>query len=338
MVYCLLGKFDVAMPMIYGEGTKGFMRLQEEIMKNEDDHTIFAWGFGCVGGIGLSCFASSPANFAGCSDLQDQRSGGTHSSHIVMTNKGLNITMPVIRLFTGDYIGQLIATNNGAHLCLGIPLFKHSEDDDDVFYRPPPNTPEEVSREIFHGVSPKPIYIIRSAPKLIRHKLGIRLSTRFLEEIDVREAHPPNWDVSGGWYSMGLFDELLEKDDKMVLLGCRSRSSREHFVVRLDYKFRGLQNSLQVLYDRPALPLPVAAKVMASPLPLQSSTIIVPLLEVIASKGKNFDEMMQWEERVNLRGPDHRQPFWDQEIRDRYVWRLYLDQSESYEWKIDIAD
>ncbi|TGJ75601.1 hypothetical protein E0Z10_g10972 [Xylaria hypoxylon] len=43
--YCLLGIFDVNMPLIYGEGKKAFKRLQEEIMKaNPEDHTLFAWG------------------------------------------------------------------------------------------------------------------------------------------------------------------------------------------------------------------------------------------------------------------------------------------------------
>jgi hypothetical protein len=41
--YCLLGLFDVNMPLIYGEGAKAFIRLQEEIMKVSEDHSIFAW-------------------------------------------------------------------------------------------------------------------------------------------------------------------------------------------------------------------------------------------------------------------------------------------------------
>ncbi|XXH03373.1 translation initiation factor eIF-2 beta subunit [Hypoxylon texense] len=45
VAYCLLGIFDVNMPLIYGEGTKAFQRLQEEIMKAyPEDHTLFAWG------------------------------------------------------------------------------------------------------------------------------------------------------------------------------------------------------------------------------------------------------------------------------------------------------
>jgi hypothetical protein len=31
--------------MLYGEGKKAFIQLQEEIMKNVDDHSIFAWGY-----------------------------------------------------------------------------------------------------------------------------------------------------------------------------------------------------------------------------------------------------------------------------------------------------
>lgn len=41
--YCLLGLFDVNMPLLYGEGERAFIRLQEEIMKRTDDESIFAW-------------------------------------------------------------------------------------------------------------------------------------------------------------------------------------------------------------------------------------------------------------------------------------------------------
>jgi hypothetical protein len=40
--YCLLGIFDVHMPMIYGEGKKAFRRLQEEIIRQSTDLTVFA--------------------------------------------------------------------------------------------------------------------------------------------------------------------------------------------------------------------------------------------------------------------------------------------------------
>ncbi|KAK3343137.1 hypothetical protein B0H65DRAFT_409830, partial [Neurospora tetraspora] len=42
--YCLLGIFEVNMPLIYGEGDNAFRRLQEEIIKRSNDLSIFLWG------------------------------------------------------------------------------------------------------------------------------------------------------------------------------------------------------------------------------------------------------------------------------------------------------
>jgi hypothetical protein len=44
IAYCLLGIFDINLPLIYGEGTKAFRRLQEAIMGTTHDQSLFAWG------------------------------------------------------------------------------------------------------------------------------------------------------------------------------------------------------------------------------------------------------------------------------------------------------
>ena len=41
--YSLMGLLDVNMPMLYGEGKKAFHRLQLEIIRASNDHSIFAW-------------------------------------------------------------------------------------------------------------------------------------------------------------------------------------------------------------------------------------------------------------------------------------------------------
>ena len=44
IAYCLMGIFDVNMPLLYGEGgEKAFHWLQEEILKNSDDQSLLAW-------------------------------------------------------------------------------------------------------------------------------------------------------------------------------------------------------------------------------------------------------------------------------------------------------
>ncbi|KAI0642560.1 hypothetical protein C8Q79DRAFT_219108 [Trametes meyenii] len=42
--YSLLGLFGISMPIIYGEGHRAFMRLQQEILKQDPDESLFAWG------------------------------------------------------------------------------------------------------------------------------------------------------------------------------------------------------------------------------------------------------------------------------------------------------
>jgi hypothetical protein len=49
MAYCLLGIFDVNMPLLNGESNKAFTRLQVAIMEATDDHSIFAWDYGIIG-------------------------------------------------------------------------------------------------------------------------------------------------------------------------------------------------------------------------------------------------------------------------------------------------
>ncbi|KAH8884373.1 HET-domain-containing protein, partial [Thozetella sp. PMI_491] len=45
MAYCLMGLFDVNLPLLYGEGlAKAFTRLQAEIARNTNDQSLFAWG------------------------------------------------------------------------------------------------------------------------------------------------------------------------------------------------------------------------------------------------------------------------------------------------------
>ena len=63
--YCLLGIFDVSMPLLYGERYRAFFRLQEEISKNTLDMTLLAWDptQEDLARSFCSLFARSPASF-----------------------------------------------------------------------------------------------------------------------------------------------------------------------------------------------------------------------------------------------------------------------------------
>ena len=65
MAYCLLGLFNVNMPLLYGEGQKAFIRLQEQILKQEEDYSLFAWTLQHDCGEMLTGFlASTPQEFS----------------------------------------------------------------------------------------------------------------------------------------------------------------------------------------------------------------------------------------------------------------------------------
>jgi hypothetical protein len=107
LAYCLLGMFDVNMPLLYGEGDKAFIRLQEEIIKHSNDLSIF-WNFpstspgfserlappGLRGGAfqqfypGRDLFATAPKDFS--------ESGG--------------VSVP--RFYAGDLVRAFAPTNN----------------------------------------------------------------------------------------------------------------------------------------------------------------------------------------------------------------------------------
>ena len=44
VAYSLFGIFDVNLAVLYGEGSRAFQRLQEEIMRRSPDTSLFAWG------------------------------------------------------------------------------------------------------------------------------------------------------------------------------------------------------------------------------------------------------------------------------------------------------
>jgi hypothetical protein len=45
VAYCLMGVFGVNMPLLYGEGPRAFIRLQEEIVRESEDQSIFVWEY-----------------------------------------------------------------------------------------------------------------------------------------------------------------------------------------------------------------------------------------------------------------------------------------------------
>ena len=93
IAYCLMGLFDVNMPLLYGEGEKAFIRLQEEIIKYSDDQSLFAWTDPTAAAnhhVGL--LATSPTHFVNSGDFIPYSEWGP-SDPFSISNKGLRIEL-----------------------------------------------------------------------------------------------------------------------------------------------------------------------------------------------------------------------------------------------------
>jgi hypothetical protein len=98
MAYCLLGIFDVNMPLLYGEGEKAFIRLQEEIMRISNDHSLFAWKDTTPGpNLPRGPLARNPKEFAESHNIIGF-TRRTPAAPYSMTNKGLRIELPLALL------------------------------------------------------------------------------------------------------------------------------------------------------------------------------------------------------------------------------------------------
>ena len=125
LAYCLLGLFDVNMPLLYGEGDRAFVRLQEEILKETDDHSIFAWDASdkepTIESVGV--FATHPSQFRAAGNVE---SYPPKTPPTVITNKGIQITIPIIQEQNApksEFLGVLSCSFHGdlgTSLCIRV--------------------------------------------------------------------------------------------------------------------------------------------------------------------------------------------------------------------------
>ncbi|KIX92489.1 uncharacterized protein Z520_11809 [Fonsecaea multimorphosa CBS 102226] len=89
IAYCLLGIFNVNMPLLYGEGDRAFLRLQEEILKEHNDLSLFAWQNTSGKSLYRGIFAESPSEFSDCVDLKAPHERQSLWNEVSVTSNGL---------------------------------------------------------------------------------------------------------------------------------------------------------------------------------------------------------------------------------------------------------
>lgn len=102
--YSLFGLFEVNLPLLYGEGNRAFTRLQQEIIRQSNDQSIFFWNSPGHGFCPL--FATAPADFLYLTSSLEARQHMLENLHrtptlqarpFALTNIGLHIDCRMIR-------------------------------------------------------------------------------------------------------------------------------------------------------------------------------------------------------------------------------------------------
>jgi hypothetical protein len=212
LAYCLLGIFDIHIPMLYGEGLHAFQRLQEEIMKVTDDTSLFAWGLGRVWNTSeaSSILAPAPEYFEHCSgievmDLVDFKRPSFH-----LSQQGLVVDLPVVQDRMFDNVSYLIlhcgaASDPGQKVSLvAVPIVStraaesHREwDADGNFIRPIWCTPKLVSTTFLDAATTARALIVRSSPAN-DHLWTIPISLKAPRTREADGGNPP-------WRLLGLY-------------------------------------------------------------------------------------------------------------------------------------
>ncbi|KAG6326861.1 hypothetical protein ID866_12228 [Astraeus odoratus] len=112
--YSLLGLFGVHMPMLYGEGKHAFQRLQREIIRMSNDHSIFAWDpKGRLRQTG-SVLADDPSFFRDCHDIEKME-----PDEFIEALKE-DIPEEELPAVTDERLHSFTVTNGGIHIWLPV--------------------------------------------------------------------------------------------------------------------------------------------------------------------------------------------------------------------------
>lgn len=115
MAYCLLGLFDIHMPLLYGEGERAFLRLQHEIIKRTNDRTIFLWQATEKSHTTFrNLFARSPAEFASFDGYNLDAEYGQFE----ISQKGLEIEVPLLEVPDSsgpEFFAVIVDAGEGFH-------------------------------------------------------------------------------------------------------------------------------------------------------------------------------------------------------------------------------
>lgn len=273
MAYCLLGLFDVHMPLLYGEGRKAFRRLQEEVLKKTDDLSLLAWspeGPPKKEEI-REIWARTPAEFSWIVRGNVRISvRGQFNNQIEISSKGVRVARGLMKIPGVSYVLDLRceALPKPQEFCQGLP-----DQDNDIYtsvgirlrkFGPfmfvrdvggPPNKRLVFDNEVFNGWRPvepyNPSWLQaeeRFLPFWILEDPSLLPQRKFYREFRNYNSEPNIHFVRSGPTGQGLFGlfapgarikailpDLWDEPRRTLLMGWDTSARYQPFKVTIPY-------------------------------------------------------------------------------------------------------
>lgn len=255
VAYCLLGIFNINMPLLYGEGqVRAFGRLQEEIMRRIEDHSIFAWS-----GIGtdfrndmVGFLAPHPSGFTyGRVDLCELPN---YIEPLSITGRGIRAQVPLIRQegHGQNYVAVIGCNKSGesqSYYAIPVTRIKKSSD---VYRRTSPHL-QTVSFEEASTATLSTIFLLRhSRPTHLEDKDTTQVWLSLLEMRDcffkIKHTIPSSlWNVHRRVFAFSPSD--FELYPRMAIAFANTEG--KGFVLKIDLDSRGISTNL-IEFMRPS--------------------------------------------------------------------------------------
>ncbi|OBT88190.1 hypothetical protein VE02_02419 [Pseudogymnoascus sp. 03VT05] len=250
VAYSLLGIFGLngSMTAMYGEGSRAFRRLQEEIMNTSNDDSIFSWGFSQSLKYHSQCslFASSPADFAIRQARRRVQVGEFKPFHFSLTNMGLHIEMRICSLdVVGGSLGLLncspfVGIYRDSLKSIALPLISSTRYPN-CFSRAEGCAPVLVPSNLFSESVVSHVYIDTGKGKgASSYMCNLEIKYRILgEDTDsmITECYPPGW--SGLLHYAGIItcETISVVVPRQTIIFLCKRNKQPNFAVWIDGDF-----------------------------------------------------------------------------------------------------
>ncbi|KAF4493497.1 heterokaryon incompatibility [Fusarium agapanthi] len=243
--YSLLGIFNVNMPLLYGERDGAFYRLQEEVIKVNEDVSLIAWN--CIeadDGFAPNGLAKSPSQFQNYQNLitQDSIRVPYVAFSSIMTARGLQATLKIRRDPYEKGLGYAVMVHEINRRSLVLPLLFCSM----TFVRTPIHNecvrfsdPIYVPSRFVNEAKPEPICFIRhtEAAHLYEPGDGLSLGSAVWDNYSTTFTYPVQTQAGRRQFPalLGRFPKIPKQNGNeytfIVKLAARTDPKRRYVII-----------------------------------------------------------------------------------------------------------